>query len=338
MLVPMGIAVLPQGKYSSSVLFKCAINMGQDDRPYHLQWGGDMSNVQQMNRIATAPGLIAALDQSGGSTPKALKLFGINERQYKCEDEMYDMIHQMRSRIIMSPVFNRDSIIGAILFEMTIDRKIGGKPTAQYLWEDLGIVPFLKVDKGLAEEHDGACLMKPIPGIQKLLSRAVSLGIFGTKMRSVINAASKSGIASVVSQQFDLAAMISAAGLVPIIEPEVSISIPDKSDAEAILLEEIQKCLFALTEDQKVIFKLTIPEKPNLYKPLIDHPGCLRVLALSGGYSISEANERLAKNFGMIASFSRALTEGLNANQTNDEFNAALQNNICSIKEASAAG
>ena len=297
-----------------------------------------MSNVQQMERIASASGFIAALDQSGGSTPKALKLFGISEEQYKSEDEMFDMIHHMRSRIIMSPCFNRDSIIGAILFEMTMDREIGGKPTAQYLWENLGIVPFLKIDKGLAGENDGVCLMKPIPDLQELLARATSLGIFGTKMRSVINAAHKPGIVSVVSQQFDVGCMISAAGIVPIIEPEVSITISDKSDAEEILLEEILKCLSALPENQKVMFKLTLPEKPNLYKPLIDHPRCLRVLALSGGYSIGEANEKLAKNLDMIASFSRALTEGLNANQTDNEFNAALQKNICSIKEASAAG
>ncbi|MCA0871959.1 fructose bisphosphate aldolase [Seohaeicola saemankumensis] len=297
-----------------------------------------MSKQKQTEQIRAAQGFIAALDQSGGSTPKALKLYGVEEDAYGSEAEMFDLIHQMRSRIIKSPAFTGDKIVGAILFEMTMDRDIDGTPTATYLWENRGVVPFLKVDKGLADEGDGVKLMKPMPDLDALLEKAVAKGIFGTKMRSVIDAASPSGIASVVAQQFEIGKQILGHGLVPIIEPEVTISISDKAAAETILLEEIKAQLDALPEDQQVMLKLTLPEEANLYKPLVDHPRVLCVVALSGGYSREEANDRLSRNTGMIASFSRALTEGLSAQQSDDAFDGTLAATIDSIHKASIAG
>ena len=297
-----------------------------------------MSNQKQTEQIRAAQGFIAALDQSGGSTPKALRLYGVEEDAYSSEAEMFDLIHQMRSRIIKSPAFTGDRIIGAILFEMTMDRDIDGVPTATYLWQECSVVPFLKVDKGLAEEADGVQMMKPMPDLDALLEKAVAKGIFGTKMRSVINAASPSGIASVVDQQFEIGKQILSHGLMPIIEPEVTISIADKAEAEDILLAELQKHLDALPEDKQVMLKLTLPEKANLYKPLVDHPRVLCVVALSGGYSREEANARLAQNTGMIASFSRALTEGLSAQQSDEEFDKTLAGSIDSIYQASLAG
>lgn len=297
-----------------------------------------MSNTEQAARIRAGDGFIAALDQSGGSTPKALRLYGIGEDAYAGEAEMFDLIHEMRSRIIRSPAFTGDRIVGAILFEMTMDREVDGTPTARYLWQECGVVPFLKVDKGLAEETDGVRLMKPMPGLQDLLVRANAAGIFGTKMRSVIDAANPEGIAANVGQQFEIAGQILDAGLVPIIEPEVTISIADKAAAEDILLAELTRHLDALPADREVMLKLTLPETANLYKPLIDHDRVMRVVALSGGYSREEANARLARNAGMIASFSRALTEGLSAQQSDAEFDRVLDASIQSIYEASVAG
>ena len=297
-----------------------------------------MSKTAQKEKILGGNGFIAALDQSGGSTPKALQLYGVTEDAYSNDAEMFDLVHAMRSRIVQSPAFSGDRVLGAILFEMTMDREIGGKPSATYLWEDRGVVPFLKVDKGLADEADGVRVMKPIPGLEDLLVRANAAGIFGTKMRSVIDAASPSGIKAVVNQQFQIAGEILDAGLVPIIEPEVTISIPDKAAAEDLLLAEITRHLDALPADRDVMLKLTLPEKDNLYKALVDHPRVLRVVALSGGYSRDEANARLARNTGMIASFSRALTEGLSAQQSDAAFDAALNEAIESIHAASVAG
>ncbi len=297
-----------------------------------------MTKQKQTEQIRAAKGFIAALDQSGGSTPKALRLYGVEEDAYGSEQEMYDLIHQMRSRIIKSTAFTGDRIAGAILFEMTMDRDIDGIPTATYLWQERGVVPFLKVDKGLAEEADGVQLMKPMPDLDALLDKAASKGIFGTKMRSVINAASPSGIAAVVEQQFEIGQQILSHGLMPIIEPEVTISIADKAEAEDILRAEIAKHLDALPEDKQVMLKLTLPEKANLYQPLVDHPRVLCVVALSGGYSREEANARLAQNKGMIASFSRALTEGLSAQQGDGEFDKVLAESVDSIFQASLAG
>ena len=251
---------------------------------------------------------------------------------------MFDLVHKMRTRIIKSPAFTGDKVMGAILFEQTMDRDIDGTPTAKYLWDNRHVVPFLKVDKGLAETTDGVKLMKPMPELDALLKRAVEKGIFGTKMRSVIDAANPAGIASVINQQFEIGRQILAHGLVPIIEPEVTISIPDKAAAEDILLAEIRKHLDQVPSDKQIMLKLTLPETPNLYRPLITHPRVLRVVALSGGYSREEANDRLRQNTGMIASFSRALTEGLSAGQSDAEFNAALASAIDSIFEASRAG
>lgn len=297
-----------------------------------------MSNPQQTEQIRSGKGFIAALDQSGGSTPKALKLYGVNEDAYGSEDEMYGLIHDMRARIVNSPAFTGDQIIGAILFERTMDSDIGGKPSATYLWENRRVVPFLKVDKGLANETDGVCLMKAMPDLDALLDKAVGKGIFGTKMRSVINAASASGIASVVEQQFQIGQQILSHGLVPIIEPEVTITIADKAEAEQILLSEIAKQLDALPGDQQVMLKLTLPEVTNAYKPLVDHPRVMRVVALSGGYSRDEANTRLSHNTGIIASFSRALTEGLSAQQDDKAFDDTLAATVGSIYAASVAG
>ncbi len=297
-----------------------------------------MSSSAQRDQMSAAPGFVAALDQSGGSTPKALQLYGIAEGAYDSEAEMYDLIHAMRSRIVNSPAFTGDKVIGAILFEQTMDREIGGMPAARYLWEKRRVVPFLKIDKGLAEPADGVRLMKPIGDLDALLRRAVAADIFGTKMRSVIDAASPEGIAAVVDQQFDVGAQVLAHGLVPIIEPEVTISIPDKAAAEDILLAELTRRLDALPEGSQVMLKLTLPEAANLYRPLVDHPRVLRVVALSGGYSRDEANARLAKNAGVIASFSRALTEGLSADQSDAEFDRVLGETIDSIYRASIAG
>ncbi len=297
-----------------------------------------MPNAKMAEQMQKGQGFIAALDQSGGSTPKALKLYGVNEDAYSGETEMYDMIHAMRSRIIKSPAFTGDKVIGAILFEQTMDRTIDGIPTATYLWDKRGVVPFLKIDKGLEAEVNGCQMLKPIPGLEALLARAVAAGIFGTKERSVISAANAEGIAAVVAQQFELGKAVIAAGLMPIIEPEVTISIADKAEAEAILRTEILKQLDALPEGMQVMLKLTLPSVPNFYKPLVEHPKVMKVVALSGGYSRDEANAILAQNTGIIASFSRALTEGLSAQQTDAEFDAKLGEAITAIHAASIAG
>lgn len=286
-------------------------------------------------QAANKDGFIAALDQSGGSTPKALKLYGLDESAWSNEAEMFDLIHAMRARIIKSPAFTGDKVMGAILFEQTMDRDIDGTPTAQYLWEKRGVVPFLKIDKGLQDGKDGVKLMKAMPDLDALLKRAVEKGIFGTKERSVIDAANPAGIAAVVAQQFEVARQVLSHGLVPIIEPEVTISIADKAEAEDILLAEILKHLDTLPEGKQVMLKLTLPTKANLYKPLVDHPRVMRVVALSGGYTRDEANKLLAANNGVIASFSRALTEGLTAQQSDDEFNAVLASAVDSIFQAS---
>ena len=297
-----------------------------------------MSNAKQAEQMRKGAGFIAALDQSGGSTPKALRLYGVPETAYASEDEMFDLIHQMRARIIKSPAFTGDKVVGAILFEQTMDREIDGTPTATYLWEQRGVVPFLKIDKGLEEARDGVKLMKPIPGLDALLKRAVKAGIFGTKERSVIDAANPAGIKAIVAQQFELGAQVLAHGLVPILEPEVTISIADKAEAEAILRDEILAHLDTVPADQQVMLKLTLPSVANFYKPLIDHPRVMKVVALSGGYSREEANKLLAQNTGMIASFSRALTEGLSAGQSDAEFDKLLGDAINSIHAASLAG
>lgn len=294
-------------------------------------------NHEMAAQAASKDGFIAALDQSGGSTPKALKLYGIDESAWSNDAEMFDLVHKMRGRIIKSPAFTGDKVMGAILFEQTMDRDIDGTPTAQYLWEKRHVVPFLKVDKGLAEAKDGVKLMKPMPDLDALLERAVAKGIFGTKMRSVIDAANPKGIAAVVDQQFEVGRQILAHGLVPIIEPEVTISIPDKAEAEDILLAEIRRHLDDVPTGKQIMLKLTLPTKPNLYKPLIGDTRVMRVVALSGGYSRNEANEKLRQNDGMIASFSRALTEGLSAGQSDGQFDAALGSAIDSIFEASRA-
>ena len=293
-------------------------------------------NKEQFEQMKNSKGFIAALDQSGGSTPKALKLYGITEDQYSNEEQMFDLIHQMRTRIIKSPAFSHNKIIGAILFEQTMDRQIDGKYTADYLWDEKHVVPFLKVDKGLEPlDSDGVQLMKPIDGLAELLSRAKERHIFGTKMRSVVKKASPKGIARVVQQQFEVAKQIIAAGLVPIIEPEVDINIPDKSPAEAILRDEIRKHLDALPSIANVMLKLSLPTINNLYKEFTQHPRVVRVVALSGGYPREKANAILAENKGVIASFSRALTEGLSATQTDEQFNNALAHTIEGIYEAS---
>lgn len=295
-------------------------------------------NTAQAQKISSGKGFIAALDQSGGSTPKALEGYGIGKDAWKTDEEMFALMHAMRARIIKSPAFNGDRVIGAILFERTMDGDIDGKPVPAFLWENKGVVPFLKIDKGLADKEDGVRLMKPMPDLDKLLDRAVAKGIFGTKMRSVIDAASPSGIAANVAQQFEYGRQILAKGLMPIIEPEVTISIADKKEAEKILRDEILKHLDKLPAGQQVMLKLTIPSEANFFKPLIDHPRVMRVVALSGGYSRDEANAMLAKNAGLIASFSRALSEGLSAQQTDAQFNSELEKTIQSIYDASVAG
>ncbi|MFM1886396.1 MAG: fructose-bisphosphate aldolase [Pseudomonadota bacterium] len=290
---------------------------------------------QQVTKFRTQPGFIAALDQSGGSTPKALKLYGIDESAYAGETQMMDLIHAMRSRIITSPSFNGDRILGAILFEATMDREIQGQPTADYLWKVKRVVPILKVDKGLADEADGVQLMKPMPALDALLAKAKAKGIFGTKMRSVIKHANAAGIQAVVDQQFAVARQIIAAGLVPIIEPEVDIHCPDKAAAESLLAAALQQGLDALPEGQLVMLKLTLPNQDDLYAAFSRHPRVLKVVALSGGYSRADANAKLARQHGMVASFSRALTEGLSAQQTDAAFDTALDAAIQGIYEAS---
>ncbi|MGE2737821.1 fructose bisphosphate aldolase [Mycolicibacterium vaccae] len=291
-------------------------------------------NSEQFKKAQSGTGFIAALDQSGGSTPKALKLYGIEEDAYSNDAEMFDLVHEMRTRIITSPSFDGERVLGAILFEDTMDREIEGRPTSEYLWDVKKIVPFLKVDKGLAEESDGAQVMKPIPGLDELLARARDKGVFGTKMRSVIKAPG-AGLEAVVDQQFEIGRQILAAGLVPIIEPEVDIHSPQKAEAEEQLKAALLKGVNSLPDDQVVMLKLTLPNETNLYRELVEHPKVLRVVALSGGYSREEACEKLAANNGIIASFSRALTEGLSAQQSDEEFNATLDKTIEQIAKAS---
>lgn len=292
-------------------------------------------NMKQLDRIRTGKGFIAALDQSGGSTPKALLHYGIEDTQYTNEDEMYELVHEMRTRIIKSSAFDSRYILGAILFENTMDREIDGQLTADYLWEKKGIVPFLKIDKGLADIEDGVQLMKPNPGLEDLLKRATSRGIFGTKMRSVIHKANPAGIKKVVQQQFATAQQIMDMGLVPIIEPEVDITRPDKAESEKLLRAELTQHLSTLDPEDQVMLKLSIPSEDNFYSELMKDPHVVRIVALSGGYSQTEANEKLARNHGLIASFSRALSEGLSAGQSNEEFDAMLSRSIQSIYEAS---
>ena len=292
-------------------------------------------NADQMQKAKSGKGFIAALDQSGGSTPKALKLYGVEETEYNGEAEMFDLIHAMRSRIIQSPVFTSERILGAILFEMTMNRKIDGKGSAEYLWQNKQILPFLKIDNGLADEINGAQIMKTIPELSSRLESAKSHGVFGTKMRSVIKLANKTGVADVVRQQFEIGKEIVSAGLVPIIEPEVDIKSPEKSAAEVILKAEILAQLDSLNGEQDVMLKLTLPNESGFFDALVKHPRVIRVVALSGGYSREEANKQLARNRGVIASFSRALTEGLSAKQTESQFNGALDAAIQSIFEAS---
>lgn len=292
-------------------------------------------NTEQANRMRNDPGFIAALDQSGGSTPKALKLYGIAEDAYTNDDQMFELVHQMRQRIISSPSFTGEKILAAILFEKTMDGQVEGVDTADYLWQHKNIVPILKVDKGLADEADGAKLMKPMPQLDELLARAREKNIFGTKMRSFIAGANEAGIKAVVDQQFEIGQRIVEAGLVPIIEPEVDIQAPDKADAEEIMHAQILQHLNALPEGTEVMLKLTIPSADNLFADLIAHPKVMRVVALSGGYSRDEANRLLARNPGLIASFSRALTEGLSVQQTEAEFDALLAASIDSIYQAS---
>ena len=292
-------------------------------------------NPEQAKQMTEGKGFIAALDQSGGSTPKALGLYGVTEDQWTNEDEMFDLVHEMRTRIIKSPSFNSDHIIGAILFEQTMDREIDGMPTAQYLWEKKGIVPFLKSDKGLADKANGVQLMKPCPGLDELLERGVAKGIFGTKMRSFVAEANEAGIKENVEQQFEFAKQVLSHGLVPIVEPEVDINDADKAEAEAILRDELIKHLDALPEGEQVMIKVTIPSEDGFYTPLVEHPKCMRVVALSGGYPREEANERLSRQPGMIASFSRALSEGLSAQQSDEEFDATMADSVKGIYEAS---
>ena len=290
---------------------------------------------QQFSKIKNAEGFIAALDQSGGSTPKALKLYGIEDHAYSGDEEMFDLVHAMRSRIITCPKFNGARILGSILFEMTMDRQIEGLGSADYLWNVKNIVPFLKVDKGLAGEVDGAQMMKPMPGLDALLARAVEKGVFGTKMRSVIKLGNGTGVQAVIDQQFEVARQILAGGLVPILEPEIDIHSPSKAEAEQLLKPAILERLGALGADQHVMLKLTLPEVDDFYADLVAHPNVLRVVALSGGYSRKEANARLARQHQVVASFSRALTEGLTVEQSDEEFNAALDASIDSIFQAS---
>ena len=292
-------------------------------------------NQEQVTKMRSGKGFIAALDQSGGSTPKALRLYGIEESAYSGDEQMFDLIHQMRTRMIKSPAFGGDRVLGAILFEGTMDRTIDGMPSAQFLWSQKQVIPFLKVDKGLADEADGVQVMRPMPELDALLKKASANGIFGTKMRSVIKLANEKGIAAVVAQQFAVGRQILAAGLVPIIEPEIDINSPEKAAAEAILKREILAELAKQPADQPIMLKLTLPEQDGFYDELVAHPSVLRVVALSGGYSRDESNARLARNKGVIASFSRALTEGLSAQQSETAFDAMLDGAIAGIYAAS---
>ncbi|CAI3937541.1 fructose bisphosphate aldolase [Alteromonas sp. MmMcT2-2] len=297
------------------------------------------SQAQQamLDKLKTQTGFIAALDQSGGSTPKALRLYGIEESEYSSDEEMFNLVHEMRTRIITSTPFSGERVLGAILFENTLDREIEGMSSAHFLWQKKRVIPFLKVDKGLAEESNGVQVMKPMPGLDALLAKAVEQDVFGTKMRSVVKLANHQGIKDVVAQQFEVGKQILAAGLVPIIEPEVDIHSPQKAEAEALLKLEILTQLNLLNEGQEVMLKLTLPTEANFYKELVDHPRVLKVVALSGGYSREEANAKLAENQGIIASFSRALTEGVSAQQTQEEFEATLDTAIEGIYQASKA-
>jgi fructose-bisphosphate aldolase class I len=290
---------------------------------------------EMFDKVRHGNRFIAALDQSGGSTPKALKLYGVEDDAWSSEDEMFDLMHAMRSRIITSPSFTGDRVLGAILFEQTMDREIDGRGTSEYLWDVKRVVPFLKVDKGLADESDGVQVMKPMPGLDELLGRAVGKGVFGTKMRSVVKIADERGIEAVVDQQFEVGRQILGAGLVPIIEPEVDINSPSKAEAEKLLESAIRARLDDLPADDVVMLKLTLPTEDDFYRGLVEHPKVLRVVALSGGYARDDANARLARNHGVIASFSRALTEGLTAQQSDDEFDAALDTTIAGIYAAS---
>ena len=290
----------------------------------------------QLTKVRTKPGFIAALDQSGGSTPKALRIYGVDEGAYASDEEMFAVIHAMRSRIVTSPAFGGERILGAILFENTLDREIEGKNASDFLWQVKNVVPFLKVDKGLADEADGAQLMKPIPNLSELLEKARARNVFGTKMRSVIKSADPKGVADVVEQQFEIGRTIIAAGLTPILEPEIDIGAPDKAEAETILKEQLLAQLDRLDDGEPVMFKLTLPEEVDLYSTFVEHPKVLKVVALSGGYSREEANRRLAQNKGVVASFSRALTEGLSAQQSDDDFDKVLDASIDSIYRASS--
>jgi fructose-bisphosphate aldolase class I len=296
-----------------------------------------MSQIDQAAKIRAGQGFIAALDQSGGSSPKALKLYGVEEDRYASDAEMFDLIHGMRERIVKSPAFTGDKVIGAILFEQTMDRDFDGIPAAEYLWEKKGVVPFLKIDKGLEEAANGVKLMKPMPDLDATLVRARDKGIFGTKERSVIDAANADGIEAVTAQQFEVGRQVLSAGLIPILEPEVTISISDKAEAEAMLRDAIIRHLDALPDGREIMLKLTLPEEADFYAPLVDHPKVMRVVALSGGYSRDEANAKLAQNRGVIASFSRALTEGLSDGQSDAEFDATLGATVDSIRDASVA-
>jgi len=292
-------------------------------------------NQEQFDKMRDGRGFIAALDQSGGSTPKALKNYGIGEDAYSNDEEMFRVVHEMRTRIITSPAFNGDRILAAILFENTMDREIEGKPSGDYLWNVKNVVPIIKIDKGLAEEANGAQVMKPMPGLDDLLKRAGDKGFFGTKERSFIADGNEKGVEAVAAQQFEVGKQVAGAGLVPILEPEVSIKAPNKSEAEAMLKKHLLAGLEQWPTDKYLMFKLTLPEEDNFYSDLVDHPNVVRVVALSGGYSREEANARLARNKGVVASFSRALSEGLSAQQSDDDFNKTLDNSIQSIYDAS---
>jgi len=294
-----------------------------------------MANEKMMAQMSGHDGFIAALDQSGGSTPGALRLYGIPDNAYSGDAEMFRLMHEMRVRIMTAPAFSGAKVIAAILFEGTMDGEVRGKPTPEFLWEEQGVIPFVKVDKGLESEKDGVQLMRPMPELDALLTRAAKLGVFGTKMRSVINLASKGGIAAMVAQQFDVAAQIAEHGLMPIIEPEVSIKSPDKAGAEAILLAELTRKLDAVPDGRQVMLKLTIPDVPDLYAPLVNHKHVARVVALSGGYTRADACRRLSTNHGMIASFSRALAQDLRGSMSDAEFEAALAESIDDIYRAS---
>lgn len=291
----------------------------------------------QLTKIRTRGGFIAALDQSGGSTPAALRAYGVHDDAYDSDDEMFSIMHQMRARIIMSPAFDGERILGAILFENTLDRQIDGRGSADYLWKERNIVPFLKVDKGLADESDGVRLMKPIPDLAHVLKKAKRASIFGTKMRSVIRSANESGVASIANQQFHVGRQILSAGLMPIIEPEIDINAPDKAEAEVLLREQLTARLDELDAGQQVMFKLTLPDQPGFYRSYVEHPNVLKVVALSGGYTREKANRRLAQNPGVVASFSRALTHGLSIQQSDEVFKRALDASIEAIYQASCA-